>query len=183
MIEVEKSFDPNEEQLALILEGAEFLGEVTNHDVYYDYPDLRLAKKKIKLRFRNGTPELKIEKSETVDEEIEDIKEIKKFFGTDTELMDFVNKELVEIINYKNARRKYTKEGINIDVDSLDFGMQSCDFELMVDSESEVKKAEEKIFEFARRYGLDPNKWNVGKRRTYLKKFKPEIYKELYEKN
>ena len=182
MIEVEKSFDPNEEQLADILKGAEFLGEVVNHDVYYDYPDFRLAKQKIKLRFRNGSPELKIEKSETVDEETEDEESIKKFFGIDTPLQEFVASELIEIINYENTRRKYKKEGINIDVDSLDFGMQSCDFELMVEREEEVKSAEEKIFAFALSYGLDPAKWNIGKRRTYLQKFKPEIYKAIYGK-
>ncbi len=180
MIEVEKSFDPNEEQLARILEGAEFLGEVVNHDVYYDYPDLRMAKRKIKLRFRNGAPELKIEKSEIVDEEIEDEESIKKFFDTDLPLREFVDITLTEIINYRSTRRKYKKEGINIDVDSLDFGMQSCDFEVMVDREEEVKSAEEKIFTFALSYGLDPTKWNIGKRRTYLQKFKPDIYKAIY---
>ncbi|MFN4181428.1 MAG: CYTH domain-containing protein, partial [Candidatus Paceibacteria bacterium] len=172
MIEVEKSFDPSAEQLARILDGAEFLGEVVNHDVYYDYPDFRLAKKKIKLRVRNGVPELKIEKSETVDDEIEDEEEIRQFFNTQTPLDEFIKKELIEIINYKNTRRKYTKEGINIDVDSLDFGMQSCDFEVMVTGQDEIKKAEEKIFNFAHEHGLDTTLQNIGKRRTSLKKFK-----------
>ncbi|HEY4478122.1 MAG TPA: CYTH domain-containing protein [Candidatus Paceibacterota bacterium] len=180
MIEVEKSFDPDEEQLTRILEGAKFLGEIVNHDIYYDYPDLRLARKKIKLRFRNGAPELKIEKSETVDREIEDVSEIEKFLGIDAPLAQFVFKDLIEIVNYKSTRKKYIKEGINIDVDILDFGMQSCDFEVLVEREEEVKMAEEKIFEFAKRHGLDPTKQNIGKRRVYLKKFKPEIYKELY---
>ncbi len=180
MIEVEKSFDPSPEQLARILDGAEFLGETLNHDVYYDYPDLRLAKQKIKLRVRNGVPELKIEKSETVDNEIEDEEEIKQFFGIQIPLNEFIKNELIEIINYKNVRRKYKKEGIKIDVDNLDFGMQSCDFEVMVHDVREIPHAEEKIFTFARSVGLDPKAQNIGKRRVYLKKFKPEVYNEIY---
>jgi adenylate cyclase class IV len=58
--------------------------------------------------------------------------------------------------------------------------MQSCDFEVMVHEESEIRDAEEKIFNFARSVGLDPKAQNIGKRRVYLKKFKPEVYNEIY---
>jgi adenylate cyclase class IV len=180
MIEVEKSFDTTEEQLERIIEGAEFLGEVVNHDIYYDYPDLRMAKQKIKLRMRNGAPEIKAEISELVDKEIEDIEEIKKFLNIDTDLNEFITANMVEITNYKNRRRKYKKEGINIDVDNLDFGLSSCDFEIMVHDESAVPQATARILEFAKSYGLDVNNKNIGKRQAYLKKFKPEVYNKIY---
>lgn len=81
MIEVEKRFEPNEEQIKVLLEGAEFVGEVVLNDTYYDYSDFRLLKNDIRLRERNGAFELKIGKSSGVAEEIENEEEIAKLLG------------------------------------------------------------------------------------------------------
>ena len=61
MIEVEKWFQPTDEQLKRMVADSEFLGEVVNHDVYYDYSDFRIFKNYVKFRSRNGVFEVKIE--------------------------------------------------------------------------------------------------------------------------
>ena len=60
MIEVEKRFFYTEEQLAALIEDAQFVSVKVNHDIYYDHPDYRLISKNIRLRSRNGVFELKI---------------------------------------------------------------------------------------------------------------------------
>ena len=180
MIEVEKKFQPTEEQLRAMLEGAEFLGEVVNHDVYYDYSDYRLFKKDVRLRRRNKNFELKIKISDNSSDEIENEEDIKKYFNVNEKLEEFVKKNLVVIIEYKTTRREYKKDGFIIDIDKLSFGVSSCDIELLVHSESEIKDAEKKIINFAKKYNFEFKKL-LSKRAEYLKRFKPEIYKKLYE--
>src|SRR3989338_7722720 len=137
MIEVEKKFQPTEEQLKVLLEGAEFLGEKIVHDIYYDYSDYRLLKKDVRLRNRNNFFELKVGKSSGVSQEIEKREDIEKYFG------------------YK-----------------------LCEIELLVEKEEQVKDAENKIIDFAQKYNFD-FKRILSKRFEFLRKFKPEIYKEL----
>ena len=151
MIEVEKKFQPTEEQLKAMLEGAEFLGEVVNHDAYYDYPDFRLFKKGVKFRKRNENFEIKIDLSDVSAKEIEDREEIKKNFNTEN-LEMFIQENLIVLTDYEQARKKYTKEGFKIDVDTLNFGISSCDIEVLVEKEEEIKEAEDKIINFAKRY-------------------------------
>src|SRR3989344_199194 len=129
MIEVEKKFQPTEEQLKVLLEGAEFLGEKIVHDIYYDYSDYRLLKKDVRLRNRNNFFELKVGKSSGVSQEIEKREDIEKYFST-SNLGEFIQKNLVVIID------------------------------------------------FAQKYNFD-FKRILSKRFEFLRKFKPEIYKEL----
>src|ERR1035437_2614520 len=110
MIEVEKKFQPTEEKLKSLLEHAEFLGEIINHDIYYDYNDFRLLKQDIRLRNRNGSFELKLGKSSGVAEEIEEEEKIKKYFDTSRPIQDFIKENLILVIDYKAKRRKYKKE-------------------------------------------------------------------------
>jgi len=86
MIEVEKKFQPTQEQLQKMLEEAEFVGEVANHDIYYDYPDYRLytTPENKCLRNRNGSFELKMRSSSIYGRnEIEDKGEIERYFGVE----------------------------------------------------------------------------------------------------
>lgn len=180
MIEVEKKFIPTEENLKILLTDAAFLGEVTNHDICYDYPDLRFLKKgDIVLRTRNGNFELKIRQAQGVNIEIEDKIEIEKYFNI-SDLQEFVNKNLVIAIEYRTIRKKYKKEGFNIDIDKLDFDCYVGEIETMVEKEEDIKDAEEKIKQFALRNKIEL-KINFSKKREFLKKFKPDLYKEIYE--
>lgn len=179
MIEVEKQFQPTEQELNTILKGAQFVGEKINHDIYYDFSDYRLIKENIRLRSRNGSFELKIGKESGSTEEIEDEEKIKQYFNTNLELGKFIEQNLEKIIDYKTNRKKYKKDNFTIDVDQLDFGYNLCEIEIMVTEESEVKEAQEKISNFFKKYNLKTERI-PEKREEYLRLKKPEIYKEIY---
>ena len=181
MIEVEKKFQPTEEQLANLLKDCEFLGEVVNSDIIYDYPDYRLISKSIRLRLRNGKFELKIsdEEMELASLEVENEEEIKKYFNTTLPIKDFVEANLIEGINIKTTRKKFKKNDFIIDVDDLDFGYQCVEIELLVKNKSEIPQAYERIIELAKSYGFDLKEISP-KKKEYFRIVKPEVYKLLY---
>ena len=180
MIEVEKKFKPNEEQLNAMLKDAEFLGEKVLHDVYYDYPDYRMFKKGTRLRNRNGDWELKLGSGGGVAEELETDEEIKSFFNIETPLADFINEKMKPFIDYSTKRKKYKNGEFEICVDELDFGLSVVEVEIMVESKDEVQNAQNKILEFGKSFGV-PEVNGIVKREEYFKKVKPELYKELCE--
>ncbi len=186
MIEVEKKFQPTEEQLKSMLEGAEFLGEVINHDIYYDYPDFRMymSPENTCLRNRNGIFELKMHTGKGVAKEFDTVEGIQKYLRVDN-LESFISENLVPIIEFKTKRLKYTKEGFNIDVDETDFGngikYPMCELELIVKDENEVEKALESIKNFAQKYSFEIRKI-FSKHREYLRVVKPEIYINIFPK-
>lgn len=182
MIEVEKKFRPTDSQLKTMLEEAEFLGEKILEDFYYDYPDYRLFKNYVYFRNRNGIFELKIGDDEIagISDEIENEQDIKLYFKTTKLLPDFIAENLIQTIHYKTTRKKYKKEGFNIDIDELDFGYKCIEIELLVSDKSEVPEAKKKIVEFAKRYNFEV-KDIPAKRREYFRSVKPELYKELYK--
>lgn len=179
MIEVEKKFQPTEEELLQLLEGSEFLGEKLLHDVYYDYPDYRLFKKDIRFRNRNGSYELKIGQKSGVAEEIEYEDEIKKYFNIELSLHDFIGQCMIPFIDYSTKRKKYVKGDFSIDIDELSYGYSLVEIELLIDDESQIEEAEQKIIQFAKSFNIEPV-GSLAKRNMYLKLVKPELYKELF---
>ena len=121
---------------------------------------------------------MKIGKGGGIAEEIEDEAEIAKYYGAE-EIHDFLTENMVVIMEFSNKRKSYLKEGFTIVLDDMSFDYKMCEIELIVEVEEEVKQAEEKILNFAKKYGLEQKK-NIGKRQEYLKRFKPEIYKEVF---
>jgi adenylate cyclase class IV len=187
MIEVEKKFQPTEDELEALLEGAEFLGEIENYDEHYDYPDFRLFKKGFRLRNRNGKFELKIKGSDfasgtTNSEEIETEPEIleKLGFGPEAGLADIISAQMEVFAAWRTKRKKYKKGRFNIDVDKTDFGYNVCEIEVMVEDPQEAERAEREITNLAREAGFPLEKLPT-KMREYLKVAKPEIYQELYK--
>ncbi len=178
MIEVERQFQPTVEQLSLLLEGAEFLGQKVNHDVYYDYPDYRFFKGKIQLRNRDGSFELKLGKSDSVKEEIESEVDICRYFQVSS-LSEFIEANLISIVDYKSTRNQYKKGEFNLTLDEMDFGYKICEIELMVENEEQVKGAEEKIIALATKFNLELKELHT-KRAEYFRIAKPEVYKELF---
>ena len=181
MLEVEKKFQPTTEQLNTLISDAEFLGEIVNHDIYYDYDDFRLLKDNIRLRNRNGLFELKIGKSSGVAHEIEDIEEIKKYFNVEDSLENFIENSLNIVMDFKTNRQKYKKQEFHIDIDKTSFGYNMCEIEIMVEKEEELKEAEDKIINLAAKHEFEVKRMN-GKGKEYLRIFNPEIYKEIFEK-
>jgi len=182
MIEVEKKFKPTEEQLGRLIDGADPLGVTINHDIYYDYDDLRFFKENMRLRNRNGIFELKIGKSGAVSEEIEDVKEIERVLNITGGLENYIKEKLIAIMDYTTERQKYLKEGFNIDVDKTSFGYNICEVELTLDEkegekvpEKEIEEAENKILNFALKHDLEVTQLN-GKGKEYLRTMKPELY-------
>jgi hypothetical protein len=162
MIEVEKKFKPTEEQFEHLINEAVSLGVTINHDIYYDYSDLRYFKGNMRLRNRNGVFELKIGKSGVVSEEIEDVKEIERILDITDGLENYIKEKLIVIMDYTTERQKYLKEGFNIDVDKTSFGYNLCEIELTLDEkegkkvpEKEIEEAENKILNFALKYNLE----------------------------
>ena len=164
-----------------LIKDSEFLGEVVNHDLYFDYPDLRMFKKEVRLRKRNDKFELKIGDDEDlgIAEEIEDDKEIEGYLKLNKSLKEFVEEDLIEIIDFKTKRIKYKKGEFNIDVDELDFGYKCVEIETMVKDKSQIKEAQENIIELAKSYNFEI-KPIISKRKEYFRLLKPEMYKELY---
>ena len=179
MIEVEKKFQPTEEQLAGLLKDSEFIGEVVNNDILYDFSDYRLLQEDIRIRNRNGKFELKIPRGKSGDEEIDNEEEIKKYFGTEEILKDFIAKNLLVLMKVVTHRKKYKKGGFAIDVDSLDFGYKVCEIELLVENEDQIEVASDKILDLAKKYNFQVKNLPT-KREMFLKLFRPDLHKRFY---
>ncbi len=151
-IEVELRYQPAEEQLKLLLDDSEKLYDEDSHDVYFDFPDFRLLRKGIRLRYRTvrkkykeeekpreaiGFFELKVGLGNKADLEIKDRKKIKEylgkemegikeFFDTGKDLEEIVMKKenkFISIVDFKTHRKEYKKEEFIIDVDEVDYGL------------------------------------------------------------
>lgn len=186
MIEVEKGFQVTEEELGNLLRDAEFSGDRTNHDIYYDFSDYHFFNNGIKLRNRNGSFELKIKLPNGSSNEIEDEEEVRKYLNTELPIQDFVDKNMIVFSDYINNRRKYKKGEFVIDVEGLDFVERVLkgkviEIELMVSNENEVSLAIDKILNFAKEYGITHKKI-PAKREIYLMVYNPDLYKKLYLK-
>ncbi len=180
MIEVEKKFQPTDEQFAQMLEGAEFLGDKTLHDLYFDFHDYRLIRADNRLRRRNNGWELKLGGGSGVAQEIETEAEIQAYFGIAVSIDEFAKENLIEAVNFTNQRKKYSKNGFAIDVDSMDFGYKLVEIELLVESPGDVAQAEQKILDFVRQFGIE-HKEMPAKREEYFRIKKPEVYELLYK--
>ncbi len=178
--EVEEKYQPSEEQLKLLLEGSDFIGKKVNHDIYYDYPDFRLLKKSIKLRKRNNSFELKVKNKWRARGEVVDKKEIEAYLNINEDLESFVNNKLEIIGEFETFRDEYEKDGFIIDVDKTNFDYKMCEIEVMVENEEQSEETRLKIKEFARKYNFEEKKIK-SKLAEYLRLFKPEIYREIYE--
>lgn len=185
MIEVEKNFQPTDEQLAKMLADSEFVSKKINHDVYYDFGDDRLFRSYVKFRSRNGKFELKIKnqtgENENADAEIEidDEEEIKKYFNTEKSIKEFIETEMVLWSDYKNERTEYRNGEFTIDIDKLDFGYEMVEIEVLVEDKTQIKDAEDRIINFAKKYDFEI-KYVASKGWKYFEIVEPELYKKYY---
>jgi len=187
MIEIEKKFIPQEGDIERITENAEFIGETVNDDTYYD-KDFFLAKKDIYVRRRNDTFEMKIgirrrgfEGIISTYKEIDDENEIRKELGISnrgTMEEDLETSSYKPYGSWKTTRNKYRKEDFTIDIDSVDYGYEVIEIELLVDDESKMDEATGRILEFAKKLSLTKSA-KTGKVSGFLKQNYPEEYKEI----
>lgn len=208
MIEIEKKFLLTDAQKEKLLEKAEFLGEKTFVDVYYDTPEYVLTKNDIWLRARDGKFELKLPLQKNGSgltnqyHEIEGEEKIRQIFDivpNGSFLEDIQSFGYAAFCECKTARRKYQKEKFTIDLDEVtffensaqggseyvrDFKYSIAEIELIIASEKEIKKANDEILAFADLMGLNPQAGGKnlrGKVLEYLFRRKPEHYKALVE--
>ncbi|MBI2642243.1 MAG: CYTH domain-containing protein [Candidatus Wildermuthbacteria bacterium] len=192
MIEIEKKFTLQAGDRERLLKDAEFVKRQEIHDTYYDTKDYSLAKKDWWLRFRNGNFELKVsfripsEKEKyapTQYREFETDEEIKKALEITSEKS---LKEALREAGYDEAfslttiREKYKKEGFTIDLDSVDYGYELAEIELMVEDENQINEAGERIRAFAEKQGLS-SEATQGKVLEYMRRFQPIQYQALID--
>ncbi len=185
MIEVEKKFKAEKNELARLIAGAHFLREDKHTDVYYDTADYALTKKDIWLRMRSGKFELKYPigamdavHDMTVYDEIENDVAIAAKLGmpVDVPLKDvLLSSGYVPFATITTTRAKYEKNDFHIDVDEADFGYRILEIELMVSDKHEVESARRRILDFAAKNGVSiPEEQVRGKVREYIRLNNPQ---------
>ena len=190
MIEIEKKFILNDEQEKKLLKGAEFLGEKRFTDTYYDDSRYSLTTRDLWLRGREGKFELKVPMNVSIDrritdqyQELETDYEIASYLklSTDGALADALTASSYRpFASITTTRRKYRRDGYNIDLDAADFGYNIVEIEHMTDNESHIKETTQKLVEYARTYGLLGGIVH-GKVVEYLKRNNPAHFQALID--
>ena len=180
MIEVEKKFTLNKKNERKLLEGATSLGEKMFTDVYWDTSDFALTRTDRWLRQRDNRWELKLPLNDALAERVSDqYREIEDERGVAGALKlclgnSGISGALTEsgyspFATIITTRRKYTKGDFTIDLDTMDFGYELAEIELMVPDEEQASAATEKVLVFATEYGLEQN-YVRGKVVEFLKR-------------
>ncbi|EKE19547.1 MAG: thiamine triphosphatase-like protein [uncultured bacterium] len=188
--EIEKKFILTDRQKVKLLEGAEFLGEKVFVDAYYDNEQFSLGMNDMWLRKRDNEFNLKIPMREQQGEminkyhEVEGEMAIREIFaipvvGTfEQDLESFGHKPFCI---FQTKRKKYEKEGFIIDLDEADFGDWQyglAEIELLVETKEEMKEAEERIYEFAKKHDLEIMHVR-GKLLEFIKRKIPDFYARM----
>lgn len=191
MIEIEKKFLLNDDDISRLTQGAEFLGEKTFTDSYFDTEDYSLTRHDKWLRNRDGRFELKLPMHEgagqgaRVDQydELEDEDSIRAHLSLPSGDMANVLAEqgYTAFATVTTTRRKYQKGGFGIDLDIVDLKGSPYhigEIEVMVNDKSEMDAAADEITQFATQHGLRilPVR---GKVVEYIKRHRPDHYQAL----
>ncbi len=190
MIEVEKKFVVQQDELARLTTGAHFLGKEKHTDIYYDTADHALTRQDIWLRSRSGKFELKFPVSPVgAPHRIISYDEIENDVAIGAKLgisnkgpleNSLVSIGYLPFATITTIRLIYEKDGFRIDVDNADFGYVVLEIELMVNSKNEVEVAYRRILDFAAAHKiLVPEKLTRGKIIEYLRRNNPEHFHVL----
>ena len=165
------------------------MGEKKLIDVYYDDSQYSLTRKDIWLRSRDGRFELKAPMNVPIEERVADrYRELE----TDREILAYLklpeNKTLGDALRdggygpfatIAATRKKYRKDGYNIDLDTADFGYQVAEIEYMTDEASSMDGVTRKIMEYAGSHGLSSGDVIYGKVVEFLKRNNPAHFQAL----
>jgi adenylate cyclase class IV len=191
VIEVEKKFILSAGDEQKLTTGATFVKEVEMADVYYDTGENALTRKDTWFRERNGSWELKVpmntgpsgERVADQYRELTDDAEIAGKLGLDPSLplRDELAKHGYGIVApLVTKRRKYTRDGFTIDIDSIDFGYEIAEIEALVEAEDQIEPAVQRIIAFATSLGLATAPVR-GKVLEYIRRKRPEHYQQLLD--
>lgn len=190
MIEIEKKFLLTDENIARLTDNAEFLGEKSFTDIYYDTDDLRLTSKDRWLRTRDGVWELKLPlhtSTERVADQFEELtteEEIRKAIelpATHSFADDLTTAGYKPFYRGTTTRKKYKNGEFIIDLDTVTFDTFTYslgEIELLITDQTEMQHAVNKIIAFASECGLTIGPVR-GKVNEYLKRVRPEHYAQL----
>ena len=189
MIEVEKKFNLTDEEIERLTDGATFQKEIIIHDVYLDTDDYRLTLQDMWLRNRDGKFEMKVPTHKRQDFLFADFRElttddeIKKAIGftEDGSLQDLLTRHgFKPFAEFVSTRRKYKKDDFTFDIDSIDYGYNVAEIELMVETDEEAAEAKERIMALATSLNLEV-KIVRGKLTEYMFRFRPKHHKALLD--
>lgn len=191
MIEVEKKVSiANEDNLARLIRGAQFLHEVVNDDVLYDNDTFDLTMNEFWLRTRGESWELKVPlhakepRLATSYDELEDEQAIRNALNLSTQgsMAEAVKRAgYFPFAKYKTTRRKYSSSDFHIDIDLTDFGQSTYavgEIERMVNDPTEIPDALKKIQTFLDAHGL-PSETVRGKALEYVYRYDTKHYQAL----
>jgi len=189
MIEVENRFRLTEENEKKLIEGADFLGEETFTDIYYDTADSYLMKRDMWLRLRSGKFEMKLplneksvlQRKSNKYKEIESEEEIRKVLelplnGNFTEVLE--EKGYSPVLEIETTRKKYKKGEFAIVFDVTNLGFSIGEIEVVVENESEIEAASDRLIDFAGKQGVELVS-TEGKVLECLKIKQPELYQSI----
>ncbi|MFZ6015425.1 MAG: CYTH domain-containing protein [Patescibacteria group bacterium] len=193
MFEIEKKFHLTETQRQNLLDGAEFIGVKQMTDVYFDTPSYKLTTKDMWLRKRDDVFELKVAlpghdmrvinqyDEITQDDAIREKLNIQKQASLDE---DLIASGYMPFVSCHTTRRKYKKDGFNIDIDHVDydssFDYELAEIEVTFESEADKPQAIKSILDFAKAHHLTDEPIR-GKVVEYLIQERPEHYKALVD--
>lgn len=189
MIEVEQKFALEPGDRERLIEGAEFVGQKINRDVYYDTPTAKLVRHETFFRNRDGVFELKVPLHKLTKElpkayhfnEISDEAEIRNVLGLNIggSLEDSLRKAGYEkIADIATTRMTYKRGPFTLDFDETDFGFSLLEVERTFEREDERAEAELSIHDFADAMGLE-QKHVLGKIHEYLMIKRPDLWEHV----
>jgi adenylate cyclase class IV len=194
VIEIEKKFLLTPLQQQALLNDAQLVDERLVKDSYFDTDDYRITVNNLWFRKRNSSYELKVPLKTNsalpaIDKfhELTEIEEICKVLNLNKSAdfeSELLRNRIKAFMTCSTARKSYSKQGFRIDIDSAtylnsEFIYNIAEIELIVDDESEASRAERRILDFAKSFGLDTSKFILGKVAAYLKKEDTKHYSVL----
>ena len=194
MIEVELKFLLTNEEERRLLDNAVYLETQDFVDVYYDNQEYNLSTQDIWLRTRNDKFVLKLpiqttntslaEQNNTPKLEIEELDNILMHLNITPAISisdDLKAHGILPRYEFRNIRKKYKKDDFVIDIDKAifdDFIYETCEIELVVDSEEDISDATQRIENFAMEHGIKIG--NVeGRLIEYIRRKNPLHYQKL----
>jgi adenylate cyclase class IV len=183
MIEVEKKFSLRSEDIPGLIADSQFISEQTFTDSYLDTPDFLLTLQNKWLRLRDNNFQFKFPSAgypgQFSDLDLdEQIKKAVGIISADPLYTALKKHGFQEFCRMVTRRKKYRKDSFIIDIDQMDFGYVLGEIELVVDYESLVPAALDKIKAYAQEKDLILLPVRV-KIFEYLKRNNQNLYQKL----
>lgn len=191
MIEVENRFRLTEENKNKLVDGADFIGEESFTDIYYDDVNNSMMKSDMWLRSRDGKFEMKLplneksvlQRKSNKYKEVESEGEIRKVLelplsGNFTEALE--EEGYSPVLEIETTRKKYKKGEFAIVFDVTNLGFSIGEIEVVVENESGIEAASDRIINFAEEQHVELVS-TEGKVLECLKIERPELYRAIRE--